>query len=1503
MANDDIKRTFVDQKTAEELGNVSGKKDKTPVQKTEEIAKNKKAEDAVQQAATQPGSGQIGIGGGGDVYRVSDDILAGARWQKYDNVQHLEGQQQRYRPQPKQLRTINFKQDYAVLIRKKLYYAANSISNEKDDNNIKNGKGRYIRTYLVDNFTSINVSNSVHGQSPGTCSLTIKGGERVMCYEHTTLQAGGIPDVDALVNQIWPDNSSQIIIDSKNNTTNPVGDMARRSNDKIPTVAGGFGSHVQMDQPADKVVAAAQQAEKQASRQVNADGTIGDAWTKHTMNTGNDLMTNSITIQDMATPETFNVDGVDYTVQNPTAKVTVYNADGSVFNEFLIDVERDEATVQSLEDLPKSGWKFAEKCDWEEMDEVWVFGKSNFERGKGGDFKMNQIFFGYIDTVAKSYTSGGGNGCMISVTASDQLKILGLSYVTQNPSIAMGASLNGQGIDISYGYKDPKAFGTFVLANPYAAMQATRGKSMGKDGTAKEAEQAEGTTYACFAYTNVFAGMTAEEIVRKCCEDAGVPRWYMASRIEPIGWPPYVMKIKQFTSDMLFQMSTQKRLAVCQDVAKKLQIEFFADECGNIVLKCPNYALGVNTLPGNNMGLSELAGGMLHQIQTYQVTSSYWAIQTQDLETLEKSGTQDGVTSSGGPLSKEEKAAYDRMINARNQWRAAKIADSFLEKYGQDGVNGLESATAAEQINRMMDGWSEGQYLQPLVYNRLLSSENGHGVTREVLTKNSEGVWVNGNGEEYGTTLDEIAQYSKSWYNDARWDTILADPENEAVFKKAGGINRSSDGTITNASEVAANLYQCDGPLVVNYNPGLKSQDQLAREYAAAINEYQNYKKDDHKTQQDYDSMKRKFYENTLSELTDALIPEIPQEFIIGFTLTCTDKNIFNSYEVNIESDFGLFDGANTPITKLSRVFADIPSFVRFGVRPCPQPYNFPYMGNRENAHLLGFMLCARSLAQRQSATLTMIEDSFIRVGDPIRFFAYDEHPYKPLASQETVDASSYGMTDSASALNIMGRDGRSLSDANAQVNGETLLGWADHGINAVNGSKLKHSDAPQEKHVAETGNQYTGVTNDNVHETGTQIATAETGGVTIPQGNALNFSFSTEEKAPTGSDYQGVGASFAAMQTQAQSIYYVEAINRQIDISGVSKMTLNLSCGRMMGCPSVVDYMLLLYKAYYDANTGFAPDLAEINEIKKQYEGNTTTYTPLTVDDTLQSIAKKQYGIDFSALMESPENEQTDDDKYGEYALPKCTIDNPQAHELAAAQGWKFYSSKSSGGAYKGKSPHATQFAAFTYYEYDGSQGLKAVFHLESYSGKEGQALFKASGVDQSTMMCVCPLGMQTHASMMKKQFLVQLANANAGTMSTAGTPATDTSSSTSGEDEWSGETGFVDEGTDGEDTHVQQIQQGHTGHGIENNAQVEKKREEQKTAVLQVTANRVVGDVTEDQHGNKQWQTADSKYHAQIKQSKDNPLWQQYQMIRDDAVKRNLDRARQQRQEEEEQ
>jgi len=1323
---------FVDDKTAHEVvGQTSDEKKQQQQKTTNELGKAKENLEKASggETAMPTDANLVAVGGVGKMFRVSDDILAGAAWQKYDNVQHLEGQQQRYRPEPKQLRTINFKQDYVVLIRKKLYYAANSASNGDGTVDKSVDKGHYLRTYKVDNFISLNTSISVMGQSPGTCSLSIKGGERVMCYEHGTASPEGTPTVEQLVSGEWPDNTAQIINDS----TNAFGGNPKL---EVPTIGGCFGGVPTNDASS----RAAQQASGITYREVLPKE--GELYNRN--NAGTMENEKSVDVHVSGTGHVQDNDGKEYEI-GKEATATFRNADGSEFVSVQIDApENYEMDISNI-NTQQSKWKFAEKCDWEEMDEVWVFGKSNFERGGNKqDFKMNQIFFGYIDSVQKSYTAGKTNGCMITVQASDQLKILGLSFVTQTPSIAMGASLNGQGIDIRYGRQDMKSMGSFVLADHFAAMQATHNKSMGAEGTEKQANEAEGATYACFAYTNVFAGLTAKEIVVQMCEDAGVPLWYLDSRIEPIGWPPYVMKYRQATADMLFQMSTQKRLAVCQEVAKILQLEFFADERGNIVFKCPNYALGVNTLTDNNMGQPELAGGMLDRIETYQVNSSYWAMTERDLTTDEKvnSGTENEPGASNKPTTEKERAAYNKMVNARTQWRAAVIADTMTSKYRDAGV---EQNEAAARINRMMDGWSEAQQfgLREAVYNRLLSSKNGHGKTMEWLT-------VDNGQTEYGNTLWDIAGHKDCWYDPEQWTRILAD--NADAFAQAGiNVQRSSDGTITNASDVAANFYKFSGRIQINYND-LKSQSQLRDEFIGTLNEYNQVKSGNagnRKTQQDYDGETRKLYENTLSELTDALIPEVPQEFIVGFTLTTTDRNVFNSYEVNIEADFGLYEGNNTPITKLTRVFADIPSFIRFGVRPCPQPYNFPYMGNRENAHLLGYMLCARSLAMRNSAQLTMIEDSFIRVGDPIRFFAYDEHPYKPLASQERVAASSMGMDDSASALNIMGRDGKTLSGANDEVNSASILAFANRGINANTVNPLEHSDAPSTKTVTSNTSMRTTYTTQSTEETtSVEKENEPEGNETIKQGDRLNIERGGGIKS---SNYSGIGASFAAMQTQAQTIYYVEAVNRQISPSQVSQMTLSLSCGRMMGQPSVVDYMLLLYKNYYDANTGFSPDMNDIMELRKRYQGNTKTYTPLTVDDTIKSIAEKEYGVDFSPDEDEPqegEQEKTDQDLYGDYALTVCTAGNTQAHELAKGKGWKFYSAKTTGAVYIGESPRARKIATFTYYEYDGSGGAKAVFHLES--GDDD--VRKSSNVDGSGL-CVCEAGEQQHAYVMVTQ------------------------------------------------------------------------------------------------------------------------------------------------------
>ena len=1214
----------------------------------------------------------IGNSSMGNVYRVSDDILAGAYYQKYDNTKHLEGQQERYREDGAPIKTVNFKQDYVVLIRKKLYYAANAVNNgdvkyaDLKDANVD--QGHYLRTYKVDNFISANTSITVMGQ-PGQCSLQIKGGERVFCYEHTSAQDGGNPTVAQMVSDEWPLLSAQLVNDSAN---------AGYTNSQLNTGA----------------TASSARAAQEAVRDAN-----GGLWNREF----NDMeeTTSGNRVRDIGRQTQVSAVTGESAMDTGQAEVTYH--DEQVGRDITIHLDKEEELVQQqILNGPPSDWKFAEKCDWEEMDEVWVFGKSNFERGADGDFKMNQIFFGYIDSVQWSYTSGKTNGCMISIQASDQLKILSLSYVTQTPSLAMGASIGGQGIDIRYGFQDAKAFGTFVLFDPYEAMRATKGASMGADGTKPQADQANNTSYACFAYTNVFAGMTAEEIIRELCADAGVPLWYMNSRIEPIGWPPYVMKIKQFTGDMLFQMSTQKRLDVCREVARKLQIEFFADEAGNIVLKCPSYALGVNTLAANNMGYTELEGGMLDQLSVYQVTSSYWGVNEEN----PVSGVD--TTPTGKPTTEDERAAYNRMVNARTQWRAAAVVDELYDQYGTQGRYGaLDANGMAAKWNRVMDGWSESQMygVQQAVYNRILSCENGSGRIRDEVQVHPGGV------TQYGRTLYDIASHPQTWYNGAEWQTIYNDPANKAIWDKYG---------ITDP----ADFYKISGEevLVINYNKNLKSKDELHEEYFKALQEYNAIKNGKHKTQQEYDSIKHRFYDNTLSELTDALIPEIPQEFIIGFTLTSTDKNIYNAYEVNIEADFGLYEGNNTGITRLSRVFADIPSFIRFGVRQCPQVYNFPYMGNKENAHLLGFMLCARSLAQRNSATLTMIEDSFIHVGDPIRFFAYDEHPAKPLASQENVAGSALGLGEADSALNVMGRGGYTLSEAT--------------GI--VNGGPLSHSADPRPKQVTETP----GARGDS--QTGTRQSGAQTTlqAGEIPKGSAMNI---TTGKWGNGSSYSGLRASDAAMQTRAQSIYYVEAVQRQINPSDKSQMTVNLSCGRMMGMPSVVDYMLLLYKAYYDANTGFAPDMDDINTIRKAYQGATESFD-IDAGTTFADIAK-HFGIDLDAPQKVPTEPEPEPPSL--YDVATTTLPLCEAHDLAQGAGWKLFTGKMTGTIWRSIGGQPQQIATCTYFVYDGTAGQRAVFHLDGASGDWEQQILSAAGAG-SSKCALCSGGASGHARTM---------------------------------------------------------------------------------------------------------------------------------------------------------
>jgi hypothetical protein len=286
-------------------------------------------------------------------------------------------------------------------------------------------------------------------------------------------------------------------------------------------------------------------------------------------------------------------------------------------------------------------------------------------------------------------------------------------------------------------------------------------------------------------------------------------------------------------------------------------------------------------------------------------------------------------------------------------------------------------------------------------------------------------------------------------------------------------------------------------------------------------------------------------------------------------------------------------------------------------------------MGNKENAHMLAFMMVANSMARRNSATLNMIEDSFIKIGNPIRFFAYDEHPDIPLypqteksAMESTLIANgrngntgSFAETTSAT-LKPVWDEFQQLKTAKAtqeSEKGKDKVVQTTTTTSATTGAKVqtegtvnkdgsgkgnnqkvssKETATQTAKADKNDGSQTDKATSATTKTQDSNAKTTDTTLVDVQPGTDLNQSISGATQMH--SSYNGVKASEMAMTTNAQSVYYVEQISRSIGVAKDSTMTLTLTCGRMMGKPSCIDHMLLLYKTYYDPALGYCPDLGK---------------------------------------------------------------------------------------------------------------------------------------------------------------------------------------------------------------------------------------------------------------------------------------------------------------------
>lgn len=265
----------------------------------------------------------------------------------------------------------------------------------------------------------------------------------------------------------------------------------------------------------------------------------------------------------------------------------------------------------------KYGWAIAEKCDFEPMDEIYIFGKSKKEKEKNGSYKFVQLFFGYVGTVTKGYTAGTG-GSVITIEAKDHLKLLEISRIANRPALDMtvvvpGARLDGNGFwviedDWRYNGIDPNTLQPL-------------------------------SSGASFVLTNMFAGKRADEIIKQICIEAGIPLSKLKTRIEPTERTPFAIQFRENAAE-LFAGDFKTRLAFAQQAADTLNYEFFADEEGNIVWKIPSYNVGINRKPKNNLGkdFSYMydVGGELHQKGDTKVMETKEVTKTREVSTDEK---------------------------------------------------------------------------------------------------------------------------------------------------------------------------------------------------------------------------------------------------------------------------------------------------------------------------------------------------------------------------------------------------------------------------------------------------------------------------------------------------------------------------------------------------------------------------------------------------------------------------------------------------------------------------------------------------------------------------------------------------------------------------------------------------------------------------------------------------------------------------------------------------
>lgn len=534
-------------------------------------------------------------------------------------------------------------------------------------------------------------------------------------------------------------------------------------------------------------------------------------------------------------------------------------------------------------------WRYAEKADWQPMDEIYVFSKSRYAKGMGNDstkYKFVQIFFGYITRVTKAYQQASG-GLMISIDADDHLKLLTYSRMSNRPPLDMATG----GVGVRY-----DGVGNMIIEDNPDELTNT--------------------------FQNAFAGAYPHEIIRANALAAGIPSKYINKRVEPILRIPFVPQVNEQGAE-LFRGDSDTRLNYCLNAAQKLNLEFFADEEGNIVLKIPSYAVGINRMNAN------FEGDRLSQV---------WAdFNKPQYKTVKEAITETRTVTVGGGGTEQ----WYTIVKGDTLWDISK-------KFLGDATRWREIWNL--NTSRLRSGNPN------LIYpgERILIKQGG------------------GSSEQWHTIVkgDTLWDISKKYLGNAtRWREIW---NLNTTRLRSGNPNL---------------IYPGERILIKQGTPVQTKTETVVVGYK--------------ETQIKIDPMDvLRAGQGNLSK-NDKFIRVINEEEMLSFTMVDSDEGIYTAATITAEPAYlkATVDGVPPGYTAAVQ---DVELIRQFGYRMANVAggNSTPIVSDQAGAAIYAGLILLRSISQRFSGSLTMIEDPTIRVGDPIRFFSIDEHPFSELADR-----------------------------------------------------------------------------------------------------------------------------------------------------------------------------------------------------------------------------------------------------------------------------------------------------------------------------------------------------------------------------------------------------------------------------------------------------------------------------------------------------------------------